>query len=817
MMIVPPRNILAGIGALGREEMARFLAFFNNANMLTLLTDQTLDWCVRGKRYLDTKMGNGGKTVEVEQEIKRFEQRVEVDFRRIVRSKSTNADLRLQLWNTLRVCLDLPVSIPLSTVVADRKAAELAVASAEHYSNHSGIRDQIKKIFAKFRKDQENPDMQFGDIVRQEAVRMMASAVEKGILSEEEQRRVTDEFARSLEDLPSDMKDEAIEKAIQSGDRAIISLLASTGSTAGLAVAVDIAGFSAYILAAKIASIIPLLGAKTAVSLLAVLSNPWLIPVVAGGTMAYQGKKIHNKARENIATTLTIQLAILGFQDHETNFHVFMDEVRIAASKADIHAISEGALAKKQQRKESHKALVRTNKVRKEYPEGLPALPDSSGILALASEDEDESTRDLFQKLLFSESRQQRKEDTIIAASAAGASLLDAVYNALVVDPKVIAAADFSRTESIKDVFEFSGFASRIRAMDEAAREGGETALRGYTAEMYVASRLSGHQVSLPDSSNYPGVDLIVDGEPFQVKCYESADSGLQALKNHFEKNPDIPVFVNSEVATAASSSSEEWAGKVIPVEGFDFSTVDGMVEQSLSSAARLQQEYAPMLYVLMINSAYHLYRWRKGLVSLKDLPFEIALTGAARGGLSLAGGITGSAIGGLLFGPAGVVILTPLIATGALFQTGRVMKGVDHVLGVQKEWEETIDKAAGPFRRVLQRTIKEKISLIDQKISELDGANHEVAIWVRRKLEDERLALTELGTELAGSGDLKPIQSAQTMLRIMTEASVLPISVQPELDAFIHALNAKPSRRAKSKEKWNTIKGKISEKMPIR
>ncbi|MFX4385257.1 glycine zipper family protein, partial [Acinetobacter baumannii] len=41
------------------------------------------------------------------------------------------------------------------------------------------------------------------------------------------------------------------------------------------------------------------------------------------------------------------------------------------------------------------------------------------------------------------------------------------------------------------------------------------------------------------------GYDLIVDGTPMQVKCSMDADYVL----SHFDKYPDIPVIVNSELA----------------------------------------------------------------------------------------------------------------------------------------------------------------------------------------------------------------------------------------------------------------------------
>jgi hypothetical protein len=52
------------------------------------------------------------------------------------------------------------------------------------------------------------------------------------------------------------------------------------GGLIGLLTAVEVAGFGAYILAAQVAAIIPLVGSKTLITTLFVLSDPFFVFLV---------------------------------------------------------------------------------------------------------------------------------------------------------------------------------------------------------------------------------------------------------------------------------------------------------------------------------------------------------------------------------------------------------------------------------------------------------------------------------------------------------------------------------------------------------
>ena len=82
------------------------------------------------------------------------------------------------------------------------------------------------------------------------------------------------------------------------------------GSLAGLVLAVDLAGFSAYIIAAQASAFIPLVGGKTAVSLLAVLANPLIALGVLGIGGWFAASSAGSAANRAIAARLAVLLAL---------------------------------------------------------------------------------------------------------------------------------------------------------------------------------------------------------------------------------------------------------------------------------------------------------------------------------------------------------------------------------------------------------------------------------------------------------------------------------------------------------------------------
>lgn len=125
----------------------------------------------------------------------------------------------------------------------------------------------------------------FSRIVGLQATQLVAEAAKQGKLDPETKAALLDAIRYRLDELPSELSDETVKAALRKGDISALTLLASGTSLAGIAIAVELAGFSAYIVAAQVSAIIPLLGGKAAVSGLFVLSNPlFIVPALLGGS-----------------------------------------------------------------------------------------------------------------------------------------------------------------------------------------------------------------------------------------------------------------------------------------------------------------------------------------------------------------------------------------------------------------------------------------------------------------------------------------------------------------------------------------------------
>lgn len=104
-----------------------------------------------------------------------------------------------------------------------------------------------------------------------------------------------------------------------------------------------------------------------------------------------------------------------------------------------------------------------------------------------------------------------------------------------------------------------------------------------------VAHRLltMGADVEFPQTANFPGADLFVNGDPFQVKCLASPDGILR----HFDRYPDIPVFCNEDLADAFLDNP-----MVMPVPGLVRDQVRDLTERSLDAGVDVLDLEIPLI-----------------------------------------------------------------------------------------------------------------------------------------------------------------------------------------------------------------------------
>ena len=512
---VPPRLVLAGLATLQRQELCDSLAILEQLSSMRLATDSILN--VRDKLSRNSPPSEPA-----------FKRRVQQAAEAHCRSECPDAHLRLLLWVALRDALGLPRLVPLATATADRRSAEVASRTAQELSQP--IRNELepsnlarwRKAAAKVRSIfSDDQDADFGDVVRFEVARAIGEQADA--LQPAVREQIVDTLRSSIARLPDELRDEGLEQAVRTGDLRTVTAIATGTAWGSLAVGVALADFSAYILAAQASAFIPLLGGKTAVSALAVVANPLLlVPALVGGAW-WANQRMNKKLQREQASRLSCLLAMRGLScgPAEDELKRCLDDFKHIGSEAyepgglgDSKVIAEAKRRQRSVRGHLQEFLPSESSLAGYLEPGKLPLTPGSGQLPSTFKPRDRSP--------FAGGAAE-------AAIVGGLTLAELIHDAALIDPRVVAAADFSRSEDLNDVFSFGGFAERVQELGEAARTGAENSLLGHVAEIFVAVRLKEHDVEFPATPNNPGYDLLVDGEPFQVKCYADGGAAVES------------------------------------------------------------------------------------------------------------------------------------------------------------------------------------------------------------------------------------------------------------------------------------------------
>ncbi len=203
----------------------------------------------------------------------------------------------------------------------------------------------------------------------------------------------------------------------------------------------------------------------------------------------------------------------------------------------------------------------------------------------------------------------------------------DLLYDVARLDPLVLEGIDFSRAANLDSTPAFAEFASGIMSKTGQSFDSNIAQMKGYVAETL---RRQGAEVEFPAASNQPGYDLLVTGDKFQVKCWETTEG----VERHFEKYPDVPVFVNEELA-------EPYQGNdmVFPVLGVRNDQVEADTIENLDAASEILDLEIP-IFAAAIVAAKNVYG-----VATRKTDFENALRNVAEGTAVRTAGGTGGAM----------------------------------------------------------------------------------------------------------------------------------------------------------------------------
>ena len=789
-MHIPPWSILAGFGSLTRRELSDLLAVFEDTNLFNVVTSRLSD--LAGRRQEASEETDTDQT---------FQRRLKETSDTVFQSDRNDATLRLQLWHKTRQGLGLEPAIPLATRTANLRAADVAQRAADQLRDsiaetetRTSWADLPARVWSRVEEllSSHGPT-DFSEVVGAQASRMLAEAAQAGLLDDDTRKALVEKVREQLKDASPELRDQSVEQALKAGDATALTVLTTGSSLVGLGVAVELAGFGAYILAAKASAILPLIGGKAAVSGLAVLSNPFfIVPAVVGGG-ALATRQFQRSASTKLASGLAIQMALTGLSAGGTGLASCLNDFKSLNAK-DIQAAAVGTA-----QSYNRKVDLIGDLVGSPLPE-TPGRPPKALDIAPTGK-----ARDGLEQVLFPEKQGGTATE---AMAVGGLTVADIVYHAAAIDPAVVSAADFSRSEDLSGIFEYGVFADRVRGMSAEELIGAESHLRGYVAEQLVATRLleQGHQVELPPASNTSGYDLIVDGDRFQVKCLRD----MSGLREHFEKY-EYPVYANAELIEKVSVSEPEWADKVFFVEGYDRETTENIMQQSLEHGAALDDLNIPV-FAVAVSAAKNVHAWWKGSLSLADLPFEVAVDGAVKGSLTAAGGFVGQSIGLLLFGPAGAVVFGTVGGTGALFGSGWAREKLDQVL-LAPEWIRQLDEPTEDFRVALKAVLRRKIEILKDKVDRLDAFEGELVSWIRARLIDNALAIAEGVAELEFYiVEQNQPRRATELLRLLKDMGVHPWSVRSQLTSVAERLVEKPTVGGVARSRFGKAKSALSE-----
>lgn len=288
------------------------------------------------------------------------------------------------------------------------------------------------------------------------------------------------------------------------------------------------------------------------------------------------------------------------------------------------------------------------------------------------------------------------------------------------IDPTVIDALDFAFTE---DLSNFNTLTDHIDdkyfdVLNTGGADGWMTRFEGYVMEMHSVDVLEGmgYKVELPDTANQEGWDVLLDGEPWQIKGGQSP----KVIAAHFEKYPDIPVVTNADLG-----AYYEGYDNVMVLDDVSAEAIHEMAEGSLNAVDQLDSTMGVGIPVvsLIMSSFREVKLHSQKKTDLGSSVKNIGLDAAGVGGGGFAGAQTGAFIGAI-GGPAGA-------AVGGLI--GGVVGAVGGKLGTNAVKEMAMKEAFNDY----ENKINKGQDLLDREQNKEQSALKEMVTGVNRDLNE--------------------------------------------------------------------------------
>lgn len=687
-----------------------------------------------------------------------------------LKSSFDDETLRLILWVYLRDAFNLDESVSLSRRGIDTAGDDI-VASIMSLVNKASKLHEVINYFKNDKLDVKN--ISFNELCD----KTLSELVKSMLSNNDNEAEIVNEVKKQFNTLDSNVQNNLLKEigADELNDKAIRTILYTSGSLTAFCAGVGMSGFSAYILAAQVSAFIPFVSGPGLVSLVSVLSNPVTTIAAIAGSAWWVASSANTTIKQNVSTLVTTLLCIQSFTSSKTNYQAISSMFTKINHLDEFRDLSNNSI--------NHYKELWGN-VKDAYKFDTPKMEHNLDDILSRPLDWNKKQQGRLEALLF-----PNKDDTHNIVNLALLSIGDVIYNLAAINPTVINALDFSRVDDISDALDFAGFAQSIMAMSPISVSGAVNNLKGYVAEQFVAMELisQGHQVSFPDTSNQAGWDLLVDGERFQVKCLGERNG----LEEHFSKY-DFPVIANSELS---DNLSDDWADKVFFIDGFSNEFIVNLTDSSLSHGATSLSPDVP-LFAFTMSAIENYKQFKKGAVNIEQAIHQVMLEGTAKIGLATFGGFTGNAIGLLAFGPAGALVFGTTLPIIVQAQSTRLIKGVNKYTDRYKIWSEKARDTSTAFVDAINESIDKKIDIVKSKLDALGYGL--LSHYMRARFYQDILYLCEMRSKVKYLSDnMTDIEKSMfDLITLAGTSTIHPVHYQRELDEIINIIEERPKLR---------------------
>jgi hypothetical protein len=333
---------------------------------------------------------------------------------------------------------------------------------------------------------------------------------------------------------------------------------------------------------------------------------------------------------------------------------------------------------------------------------------------------------------------------------------------------------------------------------------GNVSQLKGYVAERLVAQHLQsqGMEVEFPEASNQAGWDLLVNGQPYQVKCLANS----AGVEEHLQRYPDVPVFINSELA-----GRYEGVDGVIPLPEISNDAVSKATSESLEASGEILDFEIPLI-ATTIASAKNVCAVIQSKTdienAIKNVAFEAGGATAGGAAVSEALGLVGLALGpygAVVGGLAGAVVGAHLGRRLANFARSKLMLGAEEA-ALETALRGLVRSAAAQVQ-TKTRIIEKKLAIAtEHQATKRRGSSAVVAMFERRIVQEKRhcenvaMALRKIGGDVR-SADTNARDISAATARVVVQvigAGVPPFNVRTDLEKVANAVAVLREARAR-------------------